>query len=135
MKIKNLITYLFFTSLIIGCAAEDPSNYLSSKVSYAEFERVVGCDSKNSNDRKKDIFEKNFKNHWMTWSGTAILPEEGATSLNVDRQGIQDLMVDFADGKTGYYLKEDQVITVKFVMKGLGGCFLPHTGKHAILLK
>ena len=53
----------------------------------------------------------------MTWSGKVILPEEGETSLNVDRIGTQDLHVEFADGRTGYYLKEDQEITVKFVMK------------------
>jgi len=136
MKIKTLITYLFFTSLIIGCSApEDPSKYLSSKASYAELERLVGCDSKYSKDRKIDIFEENYKNHWMTWSGKVVLPEEGETSLNVDRIGTQDLHVEFADGRTGYYLKEDQEITVKFVMKQLGGCWLPYIGKHAILLR
>jgi hypothetical protein len=49
--------------------------------------------------------------------------------------GTQDLMVKFADKKTGYDLKKDVTVTVKFVMRNAGGCFLPFSGDFAELVK
>ncbi len=131
MKTRLFINFLF-ASLLVGCS-EDPSRYLTSLASYAQLEREVGCDSKFSDDKKKDIFEEHYKNRWMTWSGTVVHPNKGEVSLNIDKTGIQDLTVDFSDGELGYNLVEDDEITVKFVMKTLGGCFLPYTGEHAII--
>lgn len=123
-------------ALLIGCSPpEDPSSYPVSEASYAELEREVGCESKYSDQKKEDIFNSRYKNHWMTWSGTAVLPESGEVSLNTNNAGTQDLQVEFADPKAGYDLMEDQELTVRFVMKTAGGCFLPFSGEHAEIVR
>ena len=54
---------------------------------------------------------------------------------SVDGFGIQDLSVDFADRNAGYNLVKDSTITVKFLMKNEGGCFLPFSGKEAVIVR
>ena len=105
----------------------------TSKAFYSRLERTVGCDSDYSKDKKKDIFNAKYKDHWMKWRGKVVLSEKGSASLNIDGKGTQDLHVEFADGHTGYDLKKGQIINVKFVMKSMGGCFLPFSGKYAEL--
>ena len=70
----------------------------------------------------------------MTWKGVVVLAETDNASLNLDNFGTQDLRVEFADGKAGYDLTKDSVITVKFLMGSAGGCFLPFSGKNAVIL-
>lgn len=103
--------------------------------SYEEVKREVGCKSKYSSAKKKDIFESRYKGRWMTWSGTVVLPDSGSTSLNVDRKGTQDLKVKFSDSRAGYNLLKDQELTVRFKMDRVGGCFLPHIGIDAVIVR
>jgi len=118
-----------------GMSEEPPSNYPSSNASYKEVNFDVGCGSKYSDDKRKDIFKSRYKNHWMIWSGEVVLADSDDVSLNIDGKGTQDLMVDFANKTAGYNLRKGDWITVKFVMKSTGGCFLPFSGEHAIIIK
>ena len=117
-----------------------PSSVASSKTyqlsdaSYDEINSEVGCDSKYSDDKKEDLFNRNYKNHWMTWRGVVVLSEADEASLNIDGIGTQDLKVDFANPKAGYDLNKDTVISVKFLMKRAGGCFLPFSGERAVIV-
>lgn len=133
MKKKFLIMCISFT--MISCGGPDPSTYPYNNASYEYTEQDVGCKSGDSEQKKDDKFESNYRNHWMTWSGEVMLPESDNVSLNVDRFGIQDLQVDFADSNAGYNLREGETITVRFVMKYLGGCFLPYSGAHAKIVR
>jgi len=105
--------------------------YLSSHASYAELDRLVGCGSTYSDDKKRDVFNERFKDHWFTWSGQIALVEADSVSLNIDGAGLQDLMVDFLDKRAGYNLHKGQKIKVRFLMKSPGGCFLPFSGVQA----
>ena len=118
-----------------GCSSEDPSSYPVSSASYRELNSEVGCDSRYSDDKKNDIFESRYKDHWMTWSGEVLLAESDETSINIDGKGTQDLQVYFEDPQAGYNLMKGQNITVKFVMKQVGGCFLPFSGEHATIVR
>lgn len=115
-------------------AKTNSKNYPESIATYKELNAQVGCGSKYSDDKKEDIFKANYKNHWMTWKGVVVLSEANNASLNIDRFGTQDLQIDFADPKAGYDLNKDTVIRVKFLMKQVGGCFLPFSGEHALIL-
>lgn len=134
MKHKMMIMAVTLIALS-GCSSEDPSSYPSSSASYQELNLEVGCDSKYSDDKKDDIFKSRYKNHWMTWSGEVVLAEADEASLNIDGKGTQDLQVDFADKQAGYNLTKGNVITVRFVMKHAGGCFLPFSGDHATIVR
>lgn len=130
MNLK-LITLAVAALALGGCSSEDPSSYPSSGASYEELNSEVGCDSKYSDDKKDDIFKLRYKNRWMTWSGEVVLAEADEASLNIDGKGTQDLAVNFSDKKAGYNLTKGNVITVRFVMKHAGGCFLPFSGDFA----
>ncbi|MEZ4330442.1 MAG: hypothetical protein R3F35_01715 [Myxococcota bacterium] len=117
---------------ILACTppeAEDPASYPTSDASYSEVDAEVGCASKFSDDKKDDLFRTKYRNHWMTWTGEVLLAEADNASLNLDGVGTQDVQIDFADERAGYELLKGQRITVKFVMKTAGGCFLPFSGE------
>mgnify|MGYP000082418379 CR=1 FL=1 len=135
MKNKILIMPLFLSIILVGCGGEkvDPSTYHFSPAQYAELERTVGCDSKYSDDKKDDIFKEKYEKRWMEWSGEVYTAYKEKISMQIDGEGTQDLLVFFADEKSGYDLNEGDRVTVRFVMTYAGGCFLPYTGKHAIL--
>lgn len=111
------------------------AEYPTSNADYEELEQEVGCKSKYSSDKKRDVFNSRYKNHWMIWSGEVVSASSDWASLNTDGFGSSDLRVYFADKGAGYDLLEGDWISVKFVMESAGGCFLPFIGKHAILME
>lgn len=136
MRIKFFGCLLIaFVVVIGGCSSEGPSSYPNSSASYEELDTEVGCGSKYSDDKKDDIFKSQYKNHWMTWRGEVVLAEADEASLNIDGKGTQDLQVDFADKTAGYNLTKGNFITVRFVMKTAGGCFLPFSGEDATIVR
>ena len=126
----NAIIFLVIVSLTSCSDKEYPVN----NSSYSSTDQQVGCKSKYSKGKKKEIFKTEYKDHWMTWTGKVILPDSGSTSLDVGGGPIQDLKVKFKDSNAGFNLREGQTIRVKFLMKSAGGCFLPFSGKQAQIL-
>ena len=149
-KLSRIIAFAWMGIAVIGVMAEEPKNtstvttrsepapkttsFPVSNASYSQVNSVVGCESKYSDDKKEDVFSSRFKNHWFTWSGVVVLAESDEASLNIDGFGTQDLQVDFADKNAGYNLVKDSTITVKFLMKTAGGCYLPFSGDKAVIL-
>jgi len=127
---SHTIIFLVIASLTSCSNKEYPVN----SSSYSHTDREVGCESKYSKDKKKEIFKTEFKDHWMTWKGNVVLPDADSTSLDVGGGPIQDLSVKFKDKNAGYNLQDGQTITVRFLMKSMGGCFLPFSGKQAEIL-
>ena len=142
----NIMKFIGITILILIVAAVflapseeekrlEASTFPTSSINYNELNKEVGCDSKYSDDKKTDIFNSKYKNHWMTWGGKIALLEADDVSLNIDGKGTQDLAITFSDKKAGYDLKKGDTIKVKFVMKHAGGCFLPFVGELASIVK
>lgn len=131
---KNIALAILSCAIFSGCTAEDTSSYGVSNASFAEIDNEIGCDSKYSEDKKNDIFNAKYKNHWMTWSGEVVLAEADQVSLNVNGFGTQDLRVYFEDERAGYNVLKGDTINVRFVMDRAGGCFLPFSGRHASIL-
>lgn len=109
--------------------------YPESTATYAQVNAEVGCKSTYSDQKKDDIFNAEYKDRWMTWSGKVVLLESDQVSLNVDGIGTQDLQVDFADKNAGYDLAKGRQLTVRFLMKSAGGCFLPFGGRQATVVR
>ncbi len=132
-----VVFWIFVGLSVIGLFVDDPDrpkpaqDYLASHATYAELDRLVGCGSTFSDDKKRDVFNERFKDHWFFWTGRIELVEADSVSLNIDGVGLQDLMVDFLDEKAGYDLRKGQTIKVRFLMKSPGGCFLPFSGVQA----
>ena len=121
------------------------SHFDSSKTSVPEYpvnndsfstvDSEVGCYSKYSKNKTRSIFAKRYNNHWMTWKGTVVVAESNNVHLNLNISPVQDLAVDFEKKGAGYDLEKGQIITVKFLMTSLGGCFMPFGGEQAIILQ
>ena len=120
---------------LTSCSDNDETKEYPNRIdSYEIVNSEVGCESKYSKKKKKDIFNQFYKNNWFTWEGEVVLADSDNVSLNVDFFGIQDLDVDFEKKGAGYNLQQGQIIKVKFLMKHLGGCILPFMGEKAIIL-
>lgn len=117
-------------------AASAPvTEYPESTATYNQVNAEIGCKSTYSDQKKDDIFNAKYKNHWMTWKGEVVLLESEEASLNVDGVGTQDLKVDFADKQAGYDLSKGSQLKVRFLMKRAGGCFLPFSGQDATVVR
>ncbi|MEQ1488699.1 MAG: hypothetical protein ABL920_09390, partial [Methylotenera sp.] len=65
-------TFLLFV-FVVACSSEkSPETYPESLTTYAEINAEVGCDSKYVEQKKSDIFNANYINHWMTWKGQVL---------------------------------------------------------------
>ena len=111
------------------------TEYPESTASYNQVNADIGCKSTYSDQKKDDIFNAKYKNHWMTWKGEIALLESDEVSLNVDGVGTQDLQADFADEQAGYNLSKGSQLKVRFLMKTAGGCFLPFSGENATVVR
>lgn len=109
--------------------------YPASNATFRAVELRTGCDSKYSDEKKADIFNSEYKNHWMTWRGVVVLADSSSASLNLNSIGVQDLTVDFANKNDGYNLENGSTIKVRFLMKKSGGCFLPYYGTNAEIVR
>jgi len=127
----NTIIFLFIVSLT-SCSDSDKV-YPFNSSSYGATDREVGCKSKYSKGKKKEIFKTEYKDHWMNWTGKVILSDKGSAELDMNG-GLQDLSVKFEDSNVGFDLRTGETITVTFLMKSVGGCFLPFSGKQAEIL-
>tara|TARA_R110002074_G_scaffold110986_1_gene238637 strand:+ start:74 stop:1111 length:1038 start_codon:yes stop_codon:yes gene_type:complete len=108
------------------------TKYPANNSSYSKVNNDVGCGSTYSKEKRQDVFNAKYKNHWMKWGGEIVIVSSDKVSLNLDNSGTQDLSVYFAKKGAGYHLREGQKIRVRFLMKSTGGCFLPFGGTNAI---
>ncbi|MHC8315082.1 hypothetical protein [Pseudomonas sp. LB3P31] len=116
-------------------ASAPATEYPESTATYNQVNADIGCKSTYSDQKKDDIFNAKYKNHWMTWKGEIALLESDEVSLNVDGIGTQDLQADFADKQAGYDLSKGSQLKLRFLMKTAGGCFLPFSGEDATVVR
>lgn len=138
--VGNIVLVLFFIAGIGSCIALSidsckDNNYPTSYISYEKLNLEIGCGCKYSATKRKNIFNSHYKNHWMDWTGEVVLSDTDCASLNIDGKGTQDLAVNFANKNAGYHLMEGDFISVRFLMKSVGGCILPFVGEKATILK
>jgi uncharacterized protein len=109
-----------------------PPTLASVPVNSSDFATVVrntGCDSRYSDERKEEFFNSNYRDHRMQVYGQIVTLGNGDASLKVLPESIlQDIVVAFADGNTGYHLIKGSWIRISFRMTRGGGCFLPYSG-------
>jgi len=135
----NVSLLIISLALLGSCSSQEPSESSigtastlpSNSASYGQVSKEVGCESAYIDEKKTDIFNKRYKNHWMTWTGKVFHADAESVSLDMNGKGIQELQVAFADSKAGYDVLIGTTITVRFVMTGHGGCYLPFSGEYA----
>ena len=131
---KRLLIFLFSIIFFWSQKGFTDVKYPINNDSYDTTEEEVGCFSKYSEEKKIDIFNSQYKNHWMTWKGEVTSAKSDSVMLDVNDFGVSDLTVDFENPGDGYDLLSEQIITVKFLMKSPGGCFLNFEGERATIV-
>lgn len=69
----------------------------------------------------------------MLWKGEITFLGEDYMGVNINYFGSADVKVYFEEKGAVYNLEQWQDVTVKFVMKKAGGCFVPFVGEYAFL--
>jgi len=106
-----------------------------NKATYADVSNAVGCESRFIEEKKLDLFESQYRNHWMTWEGKVIHAESESVSLDMNGKGIHELQAKFSNPNAGYDVLIDSTIKVRFILRSQGGCILPFTGDSASIVK
>lgn len=102
--------------------------------SYQQMDQQVGCDSKYSDDKKEAIFDQNYKDHTFTWSGTVERVSGGDVAVKVLPDTFSyDFAVKLADESAAFNLEKGQRVTIKFVLREQGGCFLHYRGDSGVI--
>lgn len=120
-----------FPLALTACSGVDPDTLPERDWAFSYADNEVGCNTSYNDEKRNDIFEKKFNDHWFKRKGTVVVSEPGSVGLDLNGGGIQDLQVDFEDENAGYNLIEGQELIVRFVMEVPGGCYLPFMGNHA----
>jgi len=133
MKFIYLLAFSSFF-FITSCGSDEITG--SSDKSYREMDSEVGCNSKYGDDKKENTFNENYQNKWMTFEGTVSRIEGAKLGLKCDRFSVvDDVDIEFEDEKEIYDLTTDSHLTVKFVMRELGGCFTNYSGDQGQIIK
>jgi uncharacterized protein len=107
----------------------------SDGIGFAAVIAETGCQSRYSDEKKTDLFEAKYKDKEMIVTGQVAKVGGGDVLIKVLRSTITyDLGVTLSDPKSAYDLEKGRLVTVKFIMRSAGGCLLPYTGDHGVLL-
>ncbi|HEX2966120.1 MAG TPA: hypothetical protein VHO84_10050 [Syntrophorhabdaceae bacterium] len=128
--------FLAATLAFSGCShRQDTSKLPQSSATYQQVNSDVGCDSRNSDERKKDIFETRYRDHWMRWRGMIVLADSNVMALNMSGKDTQELRVNLAEKGAGYNFKKGQFVTLKFLLRAQASCTLPFFGEEASVIR
>lgn len=134
---KSFLAIAIATALV-ACEEQGLNDYPYSLISYQEFAQEVGCGNPYTTEHAKDIFNAKYRGHMFTWKGKVLEPKADSVVLDMNGHILaskKHVRLKFAEKGAGYYLKKNDVITVKFLIKNRGGCFLPVQGKYAQIIK
>ena len=129
----NDVSSLPIETMMVSSKVPSPikQNYPESGVLFDEIDHEVGCRSQYSEEEKKDVFSRQYKDRWMTWSGKVAALSQDVAGIDIDGR-LSDLSVELTHEVGGNFMKGDDVI-VRFLMKDLGGCFLLFKGTNATM--
>ena len=129
----NDVSSLPIETMMVSSKVPSPikQNYPESGVLFDEIDHEVGCRSQYSEEEKKDVFSRQYKDRWMTWSGKVAALSQDVAGIDIDGR-LSDLSVELTHEVGGNFMKGDDVI-VRFLMKDLGGFFLLFKGTNATM--
>jgi hypothetical protein len=118
-------------SAAISVVLLTPAAAQSAKPNAAFLQMIAetGCESKYSDDKKADLFEKRWHGTPMTVTGEVSLVSSGTVSLKILRTTLtSDIRVKLRDSRDAYDLEKGQRVTLTFKVSDHGGCFLSYGG-------
>jgi hypothetical protein len=96
---------------------------------------TLGCNGKWSDDKKKAVFDSDYKDKLTTITEKIAKAGDGTVDLKVLPSTLTyDIQVRMANAGDTYSLNKDEVVTFKFVPTMLGGCILSFDGKEGVIV-
>jgi hypothetical protein len=96
----------------------------------------LGCTGNWSDDKKKAIFDRDYKNKLTLVSGEVATAGDGNVTLKVlDSTLTFDVHIRMANPGDVYDLVKGQTITVRFVPTQIGGCLLAFWGSEGVIVR
>lgn len=114
-----------------------PSYQSVNILDYKRMHSDSGCGSKYSEQKQKDIFERDYKGLPFRFRGIVSSSDSHyvAIKFNQKRTRGANVRVKFFDPNAGYDLLEGDPITVEFIMTKAGGCYLSFRGNQGVIIK
>ncbi len=126
----TLISGVLAALLLAGCADEKAGNFPENSNNFSQTDKEIGCESELSDDKKEEIFNQNYKNHWVTWKGKVVHHNAEELSIDTNGSGAHNFTVNLEKRNEGYNFSDGEEVSVKFVLRRSGGCVLPFSGDH-----
>jgi hypothetical protein len=124
---------LFLTTVAALAFAGSASAQMSN-ADFAQMERETGCGSKYNDDKKADIFSRQYQGKQMVVTGEVKNAEKGALYVRLLSSTLTfDLVVDMNDARSIYDLERGQRVKVAFLVTRQGGCILSFHGNNGVL--
>ena len=102
-----------------------------SLISYDEIQNKVGCNSTYSEQKKIDVFNKNYAEKWVKWKGKiSSVSNDDITINSKDGSGFK---VEFKTPGVGYDLTVNKEISITFKLTTQGGCDTPFIGNNGVI--
>ena len=103
-------------------------------LSFVAMNKETGCDSKNSVEKRADIFAAKYKGQPMTVTGLVAHVNKGTVQLKLLKgTAVSDITIEMADPASTYDLQQDTKATIAFTVYTHGGCFLNFSGRDGVL--
>jgi hypothetical protein len=111
-------------------AARDKFIAAAIRIDFPTLVSETGCDSTYSEQKKADKFAP-FKNKAVIVTGEiAKVDDDGDIDLKMlSKTFTYDLRVTPKNRQDSYDLEKGEIVTVAFIMRRAGGCFLPYKGR------
>jgi hypothetical protein len=123
-------------SVIRPAAAQEIRQREVASSSAVEMIQMLGCKSPYSEEKAADVFAQKFKGKLMTARGSVETNKDGTIGLKLLKNTFTyDVLVHLSDKSQSYNLEKGDVVTVKFVVKSHGGCFLSFSGEEGVILQ
>jgi hypothetical protein len=112
------------------------TNRNGATTSVADVVRDLGCNTKYSKEKAANVFDTKYKNKMMTAKGVLEVNDNGTLGLKLLNTTLTyDLQIYLSDKNQAYNVEKGQVVAVRFTMKRSGGCFLPFSGDHGVIIQ
>jgi hypothetical protein len=111
----------------------DPAALPASDESFAHTALYFGCHSAMTADMQRVLFEKEYRNHWMTWTGAVMESSNGLLTITEGSGWFpQQAAIQLADPHAGENLIKGDDVTVRFVLTAPAGGSCRFAGTHGV---
>lgn len=114
-NLKFLPYFLLSAAILTSCGGNTVTGELNDP--FFILEKNCGCSSTNSQQKRKDLYEKFYQNKFVTVNGVVKTIEDELLTLDCDFNHFTDTRITFESADDLYELKVGSMVRVKFALR------------------